>query len=187
MKENRHHFPRIFSRAWRHARPARAGFSLVEVTLALGLVAFCLVALLGLLHAGLRQERTSIDQTQATHILDAVKDSFRGEMRPPAGVAAGLPSKSRFGLRIPDVGGAPTAETFLVNDSGTLGTRNDPNAYVVHCEIEAPGESEGAFKPYHARILVAWPAAAEFQGSGRKLRLQKAQGYIDASLEWNRG
>ncbi len=160
----------------------------MEVTLALALVAFCLVALLGLLQMGLQQERASTDQTQAAHILDAVKDSFRGRMRAPGGVAVLTDSAAdRFGLRIPAVGGAPAEGSFVVDENGSPAASGDPNAYVVHYEIEAPGALQGAFKPYHARILVAWPAVAEFHGSGTALTLQKAQGHIDASLELNRG
>jgi|GEM_PF-986333 Tfp pilus assembly protein PilV len=166
-------------------RSRRSGFSLIEVALAVGLIGFCLVALLGLLQVGLQQERASIDQTQATHVLDAVKDSLRGRLRLPEGEA---PVEDRFGLQIPaSPGAAPVTQIFVVNESGEPVSVDEPNAYVVRCEVRASNGAEGVFKPWHARITVAWPGAAEFQGSGPDLRLRKAQGHIDTTLEVNRG
>ena len=50
---------------------ARGGFSLVEVTLALGIIAFAFVALLGMLPAGLSNFRQSIDTVnEATIVQD---------------------------------------------------------------------------------------------------------------------
>jgi len=155
-------------------RSRRSGFSLIEVAMAVALIAFCLVALLGLLHVGLRQERTSIDQTQATHVLDAVKEALRSRLSLSA-------AADRFGLLIPEPGDAPAIQTFVVDDSRESGV------YVVRCEVEAPEGAKGVFEPWHARIIVAWPGTAEFQGTGSDLRLQKAQGYIEASLELSRG
>lgn len=54
-----------------------AGFSLVEVTLAMGLVSFCLVAMLGVIPVGLEQERKSADQLVAAQVLAAVASDFR--------------------------------------------------------------------------------------------------------------
>lgn len=58
------------------AGPSRA-FSLVEVTMALGLVSFCLVAMLGVLPVGLMQERKSSDQMSAMHVLATMKSDFQ--------------------------------------------------------------------------------------------------------------
>jgi uncharacterized protein (TIGR02598 family) len=48
------------------------GFSLVEVTLAIGIIAFAFVALFGLLPTGLQTFRSSIDQTNDTNILQDI-------------------------------------------------------------------------------------------------------------------
>ncbi|MDE1171472.1 MAG: hypothetical protein PW734_09740 [Verrucomicrobium sp.] len=50
----------------------KAAFSLMEVVLALGLISFCLIALMGLLVAGLknnRQTRSMVDATAAASLL----------------------------------------------------------------------------------------------------------------------
>jgi uncharacterized protein (TIGR02598 family) len=49
-----------------------AAFSLVEVTLALGVAAFCLIVLLGLLPTSLRTQHSSIQQTTATEIISQI-------------------------------------------------------------------------------------------------------------------
>jgi uncharacterized protein (TIGR02598 family) len=50
----------------------RKGFSLVEVTLSLGLVSFALVAMLGLLPTGLTTLRASMNQTVEAQILQSI-------------------------------------------------------------------------------------------------------------------
>jgi uncharacterized protein (TIGR02598 family) len=51
---------------------ASQGFSLIEVTLAIGIIAFAFVALFGLLPTGLQTFRGSIDQTNDTNILQDI-------------------------------------------------------------------------------------------------------------------
>ncbi len=53
-------------------RAGSAGFSLVEVTLALGLVTFAAVAILGLLPTGLLVMRQAMDQTVQAQILRSI-------------------------------------------------------------------------------------------------------------------
>ena len=58
-----------------------AAFSLVEVTLALGIAAFCLIAVFGLVPVGVQTNRNATSQTAATNILSSVVRDFRA--RPP--------------------------------------------------------------------------------------------------------
>jgi uncharacterized protein (TIGR02598 family) len=55
-----------------HRSHSRNGFSLIEVTLAIGIIAFAFVALFGLLPTGLQTFRGSIDQTNDTNILQDI-------------------------------------------------------------------------------------------------------------------
>ena len=59
-------------RRFRSQREARAGFSLVEVVLAVGVVAFAFVAVLGLIPAGLTQFRQAIDTSVCAQIAQRV-------------------------------------------------------------------------------------------------------------------
>jgi hypothetical protein len=52
-------------------------FSLVEVTLALGVAAFCLIAVFGLLPIGLKTDQGAIRQTTANGILSAIVADLR--------------------------------------------------------------------------------------------------------------
>jgi uncharacterized protein (TIGR02598 family) len=59
-------------------RPA-SGFSLVEVVVALGVIAFGLLAILGLFPTGLQSGRASIQETRANHLADQIFATFRSQ------------------------------------------------------------------------------------------------------------
>ena len=65
-----------------------AAFSLVEVTLALGVAAFCLIAVLGLLPASLKTQQASIQQTTANSIISQIFSDLRADLRLPPGLAS---------------------------------------------------------------------------------------------------
>src|SRR5438874_8704247 len=65
-----------------------AAFSLVEVTLALGVAAFCLIAVLGLLPTSLRTQQNSIQQTTANQIISTIYSDLRADVRLPPGQAS---------------------------------------------------------------------------------------------------
>ena len=52
-------------------------FSLVEVTLALGVAAFCLLAVFGLVPVGVQTNRNATSQTAAANIMAAVVGDLR--------------------------------------------------------------------------------------------------------------
>ena len=60
-------------------RPRRRAFSLVEVTLALGIVTFGLVGVVGVLPTALASGRQSFDQNRAAAIADTLFTSFRSQ------------------------------------------------------------------------------------------------------------
>jgi len=62
------------------------GFSLVEVTLALGVAAICLLAVLGLMPAGVKTQQNSIQQTTANQILSQICSFLRADVRLPPGL-----------------------------------------------------------------------------------------------------
>jgi uncharacterized protein (TIGR02598 family) len=51
---------------------SQTAFSLVEVTLALGIAAFCLIAVFGLMPVGVQTNRNATSRTAATSIITAV-------------------------------------------------------------------------------------------------------------------
>jgi uncharacterized protein (TIGR02598 family) len=56
---------KLFSRA-------KDSFSLIELTLALGVVSFCLIAVFGLLPVGIQTSQEAISETASASILSAV-------------------------------------------------------------------------------------------------------------------
>ena len=64
------------------------GFSLVEVVLAIGVVAFCLFAVLGMFPVALKTQRTSVEQTTANEILAQILADLRADVRLPPGQAS---------------------------------------------------------------------------------------------------
>jgi uncharacterized protein (TIGR02598 family) len=65
-----------------------AGFSLVEVTLALGVAAFALIAILGILPVASKTQQASVGQTKANAIISYIVDELRADVRLPPGKAS---------------------------------------------------------------------------------------------------
>jgi len=70
-----------------HAKQ-NAGFTLVEITLALGVAAICLVSLVGLLPTSLKTQQTSINQTTANQIISQITSFLRADVRLAPGQAS---------------------------------------------------------------------------------------------------
>src|ERR1043166_920085 len=70
--------------------PARhiSGFSLVEVTLALGVAAISLLALLALLPVASKTQQTSMQQTTANQIISQINSVLRADVSLPPGQAS---------------------------------------------------------------------------------------------------
>ncbi len=69
-----------------------SAFSLVEVTLALGIAAFCLFAVFGLMPVGVQTNRNATSQTQATNLIATVVAGLRNTPKTP-GTWAGVSSQ----------------------------------------------------------------------------------------------
>ena len=72
----------------KHRSRASSAFSLVEVALALGVAAFCFIAVLGMLPVGLKTQQGSVSQTKANAIMAQITDFLRADVRLPPGQAS---------------------------------------------------------------------------------------------------
>src|SRR5947199_5015623 len=72
-----------------------AAFSLVELTLALGIAAFCLIAVFGLVPIGVQTNRNATSQTRATNIMAAVVSDLRA-------TPTNINTSSQFGISFGD-------------------------------------------------------------------------------------
>jgi uncharacterized protein (TIGR02598 family) len=59
------------------ARFGRPAFSLIEVAMAIGILAFCLVGILGLMPMALNNARDSRDDTRVAHLIETIHSDAR--------------------------------------------------------------------------------------------------------------
>ncbi len=120
-----------------------AAFSLVEVTLALGIAAFCLMAVFGLMPVGVQTNRNATSQTAATNIVAAVVADLRAT---PSASATSSQFAITFG----------TARTLYFDGAGQFTTSLSANSrYQVN--VTFPSSPTGLS---YADVKVTWPAAA---------------------------
>jgi type II secretory pathway pseudopilin PulG len=165
-----------------------AAFSLVEVTLAIGVAAFCLVAIAGMIPAGLKTQRTSANQTKANAIMSQCAQVLRADVRLPPGQASKAcpdpPEPNQpcdwdnlhghwLSVAVPDT-------LFFTNDGKQMGygqgTPTAPSGAVFRAIITYmfPPSATTSI----AKITVSWPAAQS--------DLTKVEGSIDMFVAVNR-
>lgn len=127
------------------AKNASKGFSLVEVTMAIGLMSFCLVALVGVLPVGMSQERKSTDQLLALQAMTAVVNDFRSS---DLTSTSGSARTRTYGLQVPRNGGTLILdENLKTPEMGWSGKKE----YHVSYTVEAPANR---FSNYRLSLKV---------------------------------
>jgi uncharacterized protein (TIGR02598 family) len=130
-----------------------SAFSLVEVTLAIGVAAFCLIAVMGLLPVATQTSRKASQQTTANAILSAVIADLRTV---PKG--AGNSSK-QFKTNFPNNANSPNY-LYFSNDGSTASKPDHPASdtvfYVTSSYINAPAGS-GSRTATLLNVKVSWP------------------------------
>jgi uncharacterized protein (TIGR02598 family) len=128
-------------------------FSLVEVTLALGIAAFCLIAVFGLMPVGVQTNRNATSQTAATSILSNVIADLRAtprcvgtstQFQITLGTGPGCPSTI-----------SPSAATLYFDSSGQFSTSLGANS-----RYRLSIAWSGTARLRYADVNVTWPAAA---------------------------
>ncbi len=135
-----------------------AGFSLVEVTLALAVTAFCLLAIFGLLPIGLKNNQASIEQTVANSILSAVAADLRATpATSPLGQAA---VSQQFSISIPanPVMAAPPTATLYFTGEGKSSTSPAADSR-YRMTVDFPSNGSSARAATFVNLQVSWPAA----------------------------
>jgi type II secretory pathway pseudopilin PulG len=166
----------------------RAAFSLVEVTLALGVAALCLLVLLGLLPTGLKTQQSSIQQTTANQIISQIFSVLRADVRLPPGQANKVcpdPPDPNQPCNWSALHGhwrdqAVPDTLYFTNDARQTGTINgDPPADAVfRAKIIyrfPPSDTTSL-----ADISVSWPAAVDPDNGG------VPAGYVITTIAVNR-
>jgi uncharacterized protein (TIGR02598 family) len=132
-----------------------SGFSLVEVTLALGVAAISLLVIFSLLPIGLQTNQRSIEQTASADILSAVAADLRATpLTSPRGRAA---TSTQFSISIPAAGSTGTTTVFFNGAGQSVSSTENPQYRVT---ITFPSNGSGAKTATFADLRVTWPAAA---------------------------
>jgi uncharacterized protein (TIGR02598 family) len=119
-------------------------FSLVEVTLALGIAAFCLIAIFGLMPVGVQTNRNATSQTAATNIIAAVVADLRAT---PKGSSTSSQFSVTFGTNPPPM---------YFDGTGQFATTLGANS---RYQLNITWNSAPSGLRY-ADLRVTWPAAA---------------------------
>ena len=144
-----------------------SAFSLVEVTFALGVAAFCLIAVFGLIPVGVQTNRNATSQTAAASIMAAVVADVRAT---PQGVAASrefnitIPSDASTGVdntcqRCANCWVAQT-QTLYLDSAGQVTTSANGRYRVTFTHVKNSSATATAGAVF-AALNVTWPAAAD--------------------------
>ena len=129
-----------------------SAFSLVEVTLALGVAAFCLIAVFGLMPVGVQTNRNATSQTRATNIMTAVVADLRAT---PNTKTKSAQFTITFG----------TCKRLFFNSEGQVvasGLCNPSTTApaTARYQVNVTWSDSGWSQLRYANVKVTWPAAA---------------------------
>ena len=131
-----------------YPRPVIA-FSLVEVVLALGLISFALISMIGLFGVGLKTGKESVEYTQAGNLASALLLSCRA--------ATNTANGTTFPIPFTNVATAQT-DTKVVGIQGTTLTNGLPPYDIYNLKYTvSPGPAPHLINIY---ILLWWPPQA---------------------------
>ncbi len=122
-------------------------FSLVEVTLALGVAGFCFIAVLGLLPVGVQTNQRAISQTAATGILSSVVTDLRAT--PKAATTS-----TAYGIAL----SAPTTLYFDSQGQFQPGVTSPGANSRYRLVVTIPTNPAGLNAATFAYLRVTWPA-----------------------------
>lgn len=125
------------------------GFSLVEVTLALGIAAFCLIGLFGLLPLGVQTNQNSSSQTAAASVLSSVVADLRATPKTN-------PASPQYEI----IFGA--AKILYFDGEGRAVVPANANAVPRYrVTLTFPPGPAGSFAPTFVSLKVSWPASVD--------------------------
>jgi uncharacterized protein (TIGR02598 family) len=124
---------------------AKGSFSLVELTLALGVASFCLIAVFGLLPVGIRTSQDAISETASASVLSAVMADLRATPETST-------TSPQFGLTF----GSPT--TLYFDNNGRSATSTISRYRLT---ITFPANPTGTHAATFVHLKISWPAPVD--------------------------
>lgn len=141
---------------------SQAAFSLIEVTLALGIAAISLLAIVGLLATGTQTSHTAVEQSAASDIMATVASDLRATpLTTPRGQAA---TTIQFALNIPvNPVAAKIATTLYFDDKSQFSNSITATATFkprYRLDVTFLPNGTGARTATFVDLRMTWPAYA---------------------------
>jgi uncharacterized protein (TIGR02598 family) len=133
-----------------------AAFSLVEITAAIGVAGFCLIAVLGLLPVALQTQQASVQQTTANAIMAAILGDLRADVRLPPGQAS-KERESGFGLHGHWLEVSTPDTLYFTNHATLAGSLDSTATFRAKITYLFPPTASTCV----AKIIVSWPAQVD--------------------------
>jgi uncharacterized protein (TIGR02598 family) len=179
--------------------PRDTAFSLVEVVVAIGIVAFAILALVALLPIGLHAVRNSTEEIQAANLISVISSDLK-DTSPTNETSAyfqldPIPWKRDVAATV--AGANPSIVvgqnyTFYFKDGQGLTSAGDARYRVTLRYTRVPGKASivgdtplaGGSSVIEALVMVSWPALVDpFPGASGG---PTAQGHVEAYLTFSR-
>ena len=138
-----------------------SAFSLVEVTLALGVAAFCLLAIFGLLPVGLSANQATVQQTGAANLVAMVEADLRS-------TPVGSSTSPVYGFAF----NSGTGAVYYFKGDGTRQAQAGGATY----RLAVSTGTAAAMQATPVAVLVTWPAEAD---PGQAIGRFEAVTYMD--------
>lgn len=177
--------PSLSFQACRNRRARAHGFSLVEVTIAIAVVAIALLPILAMLPAGLTNYKNSISRTKATHLLSEIATCL--QLATQNGTTyTGLAPFNSTGFNLTYTQGATLKQygPYYFDENGNPLANSATPQLVAMVTVTPPGTNFTAGSAY---IYVAWPAqgTAPTWGTGNAVTYPNAQGHEEITIPIN--
>ena len=166
---------------------------MIEVTLAVGIIGFCLVAVIGLLPTGLRTQQDAQEEARAASALNMVAsaaESLRFTGRPAGSATWAFPN---YFSDDPDPSTSPTEvfvgqtawnRTFFISEGGLIIPTSDTTTtrrQTLFVRVYPP-VIEG--RPVTIYAAVTWPYRPTDTNSTTRNQMSGRQGYVDAVVAY---
>jgi uncharacterized protein (TIGR02598 family) len=129
-------------------------FSLVEVTIALGVAAICLIGIFGLLPIGLQTDQNATEQSRALGISSVVI----ADLRATPGSGSGTSPQLGISIPAPSTTSVSAAPLYFNSEGQSSTSLTSESRYRV--SIMFPANSTGGRVATWVNLKITWPAGA---------------------------
>ena len=133
-------------------KPRAFGFSLVEIVIALGVISFALVAIIGLLPIGLASNRGTIQETRANHLAEEVFSILRSQPFTTVSLAFLNSASGPVDLSTEDTASGTTGITLHAGYDGQFVAANDYFTIELRFRKAPQGLVSGTANEVHVQI-----------------------------------